>query len=1016
MAMREPRTPRQPRSPAGAGPGDAPSDPRIVRLPLPSRSGAPAALALMLDGAFAGIVAPAADGAGGWAVDVTLPAHRLVGHLDLHDRETGESALPAPVDVLARYACTLNRTGTAGGVVSGVVNLAPWFDPAVAVELAGGAGVLAQALAWRQDGTGEYPFSLRLPTLAPMGGTLQVQLRIGMRGAALVELSPEDMGHAGYLDAPGERIQGWALSLGKARRKVGVDIWINGALVAMVPANATRADVRAIGIAADRCGFSYAVPANLIEGGYHLAATLAGTGVHLCGSPMQVAPKVHLEGYFDNCHGTSAHGWAINRRDPKAPVVVEAVTADGQVLGQAEAKLFRGDLLDAGLADGLCAFKIDLGARFMELLGQKVLIRVAGTGLFLPGSPRTVELNPNLVRFLRRQSEVSADVLPRLKARLNRGAGELGISIVMPVFNTPREMLMEAIASVHGQWCDRWELICVDDCSTEPHVAQTLQFAASRDARIRVLTAPVNGGIAAATNYGLRAARYPYVAFMDHDDVIEPDAVWQLVRAARLTDADLLYSDEATTDANAEGIADVKCRPAFSYDYYLSHPYFVHMVCVRTSIAQAAGGWDASMAISADVDFVLRVLERSATVAHVPAVLYRWRTHAGSAGHASQARVMAATRGALQRHLDRCGSGATAADGVAFNQFGITWPAAPGRILIVIPTRNKADLLRTAVESIERTAAGADYRIVIIDHQSTEPAAKRLLAGLARRHTVMPYEGKFNYSRMNNQAVQRHGQDAEFVLFLNNDIEAIEDGWLDRMRRLAARPDVGCVGALLLYADRRVQHAGVILGFNGSADHAHKFADAYLDGKERRNLGYNCSLTSVRDYSAVTAACMMMRRTVFEAMGGFDEEYAIGFNDTDLCLRLRARGLRVLYDGGTMLFHYESATRSETKQVMHPADTKRLLGRWGGILREGDPFYSPLLSDRVQDHVLREDAGCRVVHAPRVTRLDLMHGAVAGPAPAGGRAAPATGRQPALGRQPGVRAPAPMRKREREPT
>jgi len=358
-------------------------------------------------------------------------------------------------------------------------------------------------------------------------------------------------------------------------------------------------------------------------------------------------------------------------------------------------------------------------------------------------------------------------------------------------------------------------------------------------------------------------------------------------------------------------------------------------------------------------------------------VLYRWRTHGGSAGHASQDRVMEATREALQRHLDRCGTGATASDGVAFNQFSVTWPAAPGRILIVIPTRNKGDLLRTAINSIERTAAGADYRIVVIDHQSTEPATKRLLATLARTHAVMPYEGKFNYSRMNNMAVRAHGEGAEFVLFLNNDVEALHDGWLDRMRRLAARKDVGCVGALLLYADRRVQHAGVILGFNGSADHALKFNDAYLNGTGKRSLGYNCSLTSVRDFSAVTAACMMMRREAFEAVGGFDEDFAIGFNDTDLCLRLRERGLKVLYDGGTVLFHYESATRSDTKQVMHPEDTKRLLTRWSGVLDAGDPFYSPLLSDKIQDHVLREDPGCRIVHAPRVTRTNLVRPSLA---------------------------------------
>jgi GT2 family glycosyltransferase len=952
-----------------------------IRVPLlaPADGTAlPARLALMLDGAFAGVLPVVPDGSGaGHCVNAALPTHQLAAQLDLLDPATGRSVLPAPILILDLYRCTLDALATSRGEVSGRVSLVSWFGPAIMVELALEGRVLAQTIAVRgaaADGAADaFPFILPVPTLVPVNGTLRLQLRIGTRPAAFVELSPSDVGYAGYLDGAADGVQGWVVSLGQRRQRIAVDVWIDGAVVATVPANAMRTDVRAMGITTDRCGFSYALPAGFDDTkGYTLAATLAGTGIHLCGSPRQVPPYVSLEGYFDGCHGTSAYGWAIDRRRPKAPVVVEAVLADGRVMGRAEAKMFRGDLLDAGLANGLCSFKIDIGSHFRELLGQKMLVRVAGTGFYLPGSPRMVELNPNLVRFTRRQEEMPANVLPRLKRRLNRGAGDLGISIVMPVYNTPADMLMEAIASVHAQWCDRWELICVNDCSTEPHVARTLQYAAARDARIRVLHAPVNGGIAAATNFGLRAVRYPYVAFMDHDDVIEPDAVWQLVRAARLTDADLLYSDEATTDENTTGIADVKCRPAFSYDYYLSHPYFVHMVCVRTAIAQAVGGWDVSMPISADVDFVLRVLERSRTVAHVPAVLYRWRTHAGSAGHAAQSRVMAATRGALQRHLDRCGTGAVAADGLAFNQFDVTWPAAPGRILIVIPTKNKADLLRTAIESIERTAAGADYRIVVIDHQSTEPAAKRYLATLARRHTVMPYQGRFNYSRMNNLAVRTYGADAEFVLFLNNDVEASHDGWLDRMRRLAARPDVGCVGALLLYADRRVQHAGVILGFNGSADHAMKFTDAYLDGKERRNVGYNCSLTSVRDYSAVTAACMMMRREVFDAVGGFDENFAIGFNDTDLCLRLRERGLKVLYDGGSVLFHYESATRGDTKQILHPEDTGRLLTRWRGILDEGDPFYSPLLSDRVQDHVLREDPGCRIVHPPRATRINLV--------------------------------------------
>ena len=484
-----------------------------------------------------------------------------------------------------------------------------------------------------------------------------------------------------------------------------------------------------------------------------------------------------------------------------------------------------------------------------------------------------------------------------------------------------------------------------------------------------MLRSAQNVGIARAINFGLRAARFGYVAFVDHDDKLEPDAAWQLLRAARATDADLLYTDEAQTAENIDAITELRLRPAFSHDYYLSHPYFVHLVCARTEIARRIGGWDESMAISADVDFVLRMIEAAAVVTHVPAVLYRWRTHGGSTGHAKQTTVMDATVGALQRHLDRLHTGATVAPGVWFNQFRVDWPASAGRVLIVIPTKNKSDLLKTAIDSIERTTPRGDYKLVVIDHQSDEPKSCAYLETLAVRHAVMPYAGPFNFSAMNNAAVAAHGEGTEFVLFLNNDIEATQDGWMDRLRRLAARPDVGAVGPLLMYVDRTVQHAGVVLGFNDSAEHALKFQAVFLDAHGRRNLGYNCALTSVRDYSAVTAACLMMRRAVFDSVGGFDENFGIGFNDTDLCLRVGATGLRILYDGATILYHYESATRSQTKQVFHPEDTLLMIERWGAVLAAGDRYYNPNLSLTTQDHVPREDDTCRIVCAPRATGM-----------------------------------------------
>ena len=296
--------------------------------------------------------------------------------------------------------------------------------------------------------------------------------------------------------------------------------------------------------------------------------------------------------------------------------------------------------------------------------------------------------------------------------------------------------------------------------------------------------------------------------------------------------------------------------------------------------------------------------------------------------------------------------------GAGFNQFRIDWPDDGGEVLIVIPTRNRAELLESCIASIKRTAASDAYRIVVIDHQSDDPNTVRFLAGLRGRHRVMPYRGAFNFARMNNTAVRRHGEGARYLLFLNNDVEAVSPGWLGRLRSLVGRNEVGAAGPLLLYGNDRVQHGGVLVGFGGAADHAMKLVDAFApDGA--RNPGYNCNLTSVRDYSAVTAACMMLRRDVFTRFGGFDERFAVGFNDTDLCLRLQGAGLKVLFDGQTALYHHESATRIGSNEIVHPKDDARLRARWPRYFSDGDPFYSPLLTEAGADHLLRADAGWR---------------------------------------------------------
>jgi GT2 family glycosyltransferase len=953
------------------------ADGKIEGVLRDAPSGSPTtSVAIVLDGVAHGTAVLQPGPRGTRHFTTVLPRHLLFAELDVLALPAGHSLLGLPRSLADAYNLVIRAAELETATICGHFTASPFLGPEIGIEWCDGLAIYARSVAVR-DGNQPPSWHFRMPvhTLLRPHETLSLHPRIGglHLPGPLLDVTPHALGFLGCLDtASPHHAEGWAIDLRAPGRRVQLEVLVDAQVVATPIADQPRPDIAALGLSDGQCGFTVELPKHPNPASRrHIAVRLAGPGMALAGSPLIIDPVPGLSGCFDTIHGMSAHGWALNRARPDVPVEVEVVGPGGEILGAAPANQFRGDLLDAGLNGGHCAFKIDISAHFDRLMDQDLLVRIAGTNQILPGSPQRISTNPNIRRLRQRRQGMRPGVLPRLRRALNHRAGTAGITFIMPVHDTPRAWLIEALESVRAQFCDAWELICIDDASTAPHVPEILAGYAAREPRVRVLRSPQNVGIARAVNFGLRAAKYPYVAFMDHDDRLEPDAAWQLIRAARETDADLLYSDEAQTAENIDAITELRLRPAFSHDYYLSHPYFVHIVCARTDIARRIGGWDETLAISADVDFVLRMIEAARIVTHVPAVLYRWRTHGGSTGHAKQDQVMAATIGALQRHLDRLHTGAIVSAGVWFNQFRIDWPASDGLILIVIPTKNRVELLRTAVQSIERTASPGTYRLVVIDHASDDPATRAYLAVIAGRHIVMPHDGVFNFSRMNNLAVARHGEGADFVLFLNNDIEATQDGWLDRMRRLANRPDVGAVGALLMYADKTVQHAGVVMGFNDSADHALKFQNVYLNAEGRRNLGYNCALTSTRDYSAVTAACLMLKRAVFDQVGGFDEDFGIGFNDTDLCMRIRQAGFRILYDGTTVLYHYESATRSQTKQVFHPADTLLMITRWGEALRAGDPFYNPNLSLKTQDHVPREDKTCRVINRPRATRLEL---------------------------------------------
>ena len=932
-------------------------------------------LALVLGGS---VLATAKSGADG-AFRFPLGRHAIGARisratLDVLATESGLSLLRGPIDFVGDPAMQWRGWRCSKGVISGQFRFAGAArGEVVLVQSFLDGGLFFQAFATAgADGA----FSFSGPVRAVLAAGQFATIRPCVAGVELdqpISLTSEEIGFLGHLDTSADaEAHGWVIDLSDRTRRIAVEVRLNGETSAVAVAEGYRPDLEEYEISDGHSSFVQPF-GSLVDrrNDTQVRAFIAGTETELIGSPYILPAMTPVQGYFDVVEGPFAGGWAVNMFDPGTPLAVEAV-CEGEVVGAGLANLYRGDVEKVGLPTPWCGFRFLLDRPLVSLFDKDITLRVAGTDLVLAGSPRQISQNSNIVRFLTRAASLPAPTLHRLVRQATHRTAGTPISIIMPVYNTKRQWLMEALNSVLNQWSANWELIIVDDGSTSPHVRQILDQAEQHDRRIRVMRAPGNMGIARATNFGLRAARGAFVAFMDHDDVIEPDAVYKLALAAQETGADLIYSDEAITTDDINSVIEVRARPAFSHDYYMSHPYFVHMIAVRTSLAQTLGGWDETLAISADVDFVLRAIEGSAAVAHVPSVLYRWRTHSESAGHAKQEQVNDATKAALTRHLERLGRSATVADGMRYNEYRINWPDDGGEVLIVIPTRNRVDLLKACIDSIEKTSEAANYRIVVIDHQSTDKKTLRYLTQIAGRHTVMPYSGVFNYAKMNNLAVKTHAGRAKYVLFLNNDVEAREDGWLPRMRSLAARPDVGAVGPLLLYGDDRIQHAGVLVGFSGAADHAFKFQDAYLS-KGSRHPGYNCNLTTVRDYSAVTAACVMIRMDVFKKVRGFDEKFVVGFNDTDLCLRIVDAGFRVLYDGFSVLYHHESATRTESKTVDHPEDDARLRTRWKRFFTVGDPFYNPMLAPKGTDHTLRQDAGCKGRMGARVVRRVMAH-------------------------------------------
>lgn len=524
--------------------------------------------------------------------------------------------------------------------------------------------------------------------------------------------------------------------------------------------------------------------------------------------------------------------------------------------------------------------------------------------------------------------------LLEMQAEASRFSYKPRISIIMPVYNTDQRWLRAAIDSVMNQVYTNWELCVVDDASNDPKIREVISEYASKDRRIKAKYLEANEGIAGASSHALTMATGDFVGLLDHDDELAPDACVEVTKALNENpELDYIYSDEDKMDLQGRRI-DPFFKPDWSPDLHLSMNYVTHFSVFRKRVLDEVGGFRKGFEGSQDYDLVLRVTERTSRIRHIPRLLYSWRKVPGSAATSSISKPYAypSAKRALTEALKRRGVRGVVEDGNYTGFYRVRYALNESPLVsIIIPTRNQGDLLRRCILSIESNSTYRNYEIIVVDNDSNDVETLGYLDSLSK-HKVVRYPGPFNYSRLNNYGVQ-HSNGAHF-LFLNNDTEVVSAEWIESMLEHSQRKGVGVVGARLIFPDGRLQHAGVVVGLAGSAGHA--FYMLPLGDPGYFGLPY-----VIRNCSAVTAACMMVRRDVLEKLHGFDERFEVEFGDVDFCLRAREEGLLIIYTPYASLIHYEGATRG--RYIPNLKDRGLFAQRWAHLLSKGDPFYNPNL-------------------------------------------------------------------------
>lgn len=532
------------------------------------------------------------------------------------------------------------------------------------------------------------------------------------------------------------------------------------------------------------------------------------------------------------------------------------------------------------------------------------------------------------------------------------------ISIAMPVYNVEEKWLRLCIDSILNQVYTNWELCMADDASTDPNVKKILTEYQQLDERIRVVFREQNGHISEATNSALAIATGEFVALLDNDDELAINAFYEVVKVLNENpELDLIYSDEDKIDMDGNR-SDPAFKPDWSPDLLLGTNYISHLGVYRRSILEEIGGFRKGYEGSQDYDLVLRFTEKTTKerITHIPKVLYYWRmlptstaVEQGSKGYAFEAGLRA-----VQDALVRRGINGHATHGAANGLYDVYYDIESEKLVsIIIPTKNGYKDVQRCVSSIIEKTTYQNYEIIMADNGSTDPKMHELYAEfeqqLPGRFFVESIDIPFNFSTINNRAAKKaHG---EYLLFLNNDTEVITENWLTLMVSFAQQERIGCVGAKLLYPNNTVQHAGVILGLGGVAGHGHY-------GYPHGDLGYFGRLAINVNYSAVTAACLLMKKADFDAVGGFEEAFTVAFNDVDLCLKVQALGRDNVWLHEAELYHFESQTRGYDdkgkKKKRFEQEKVMMEEKWGPLI-ENDPFYNPNLTRDIPNFSLRID-------------------------------------------------------------